>query len=156
LVLLRRIFQEIGLGLPQCGLERSRINLEQHASLAHLLAFPEIDFDDLPVDPRFHGDGRERLHVSNGLQADRDVLLHNRGNGDRHRRSVSSSALRALRLLCDAGWSEVYEDGTNKGCGAGDYGQGTAFRPPQGREGMVHGVHAAVCFSSWRQKMRAA
>ncbi|MHC2536064.1 hypothetical protein ACVJMY_005633 [Bradyrhizobium diazoefficiens] len=86
------------------------IDLADHVALLDVLAFGEIDRDQLAVDLRAHGHGVERADRADAVEIDRDVLDAGRCRQHRHRQiGALVAAVRLLRLLMPHGPAEIAE-----------------------------------------------
>src|SRR6267378_2782282 len=108
LVLLRRVAQEIGLGLAQDRLIGARVDIEEHATPRDCFAFLETYFDDLSVDARLDGHGGKGFDVADGQQPEWHDLLQDRGNRDGNRRR-SLGRLALVRAYLGAEISEQHD-----------------------------------------------
>ena len=74
LLLLCGIAHQIGLGLAQRCLVRTRIDLEQDGAFSYLLTFLEVDFDNLTVHARLQRYRGVSLDIADRLDAHCDSL----------------------------------------------------------------------------------
>ena len=94
---LRLVLRLLGDGLVELGLVGGRIDAREHVALLDVLAFLEIDRDQLAVDLRAHGHGVERFDGADRLQIDRHV--GGLGGGDQHRHRSFGGETAAPLLL---------------------------------------------------------
>ena len=82
---LRFVLRLLRLRLIELRLIGSGIDAGQHVTLLDVVAFLEIDAEQLAVDLRADGDGIERLDGADGVEIDRHVRLGRRSDQHRHR-----------------------------------------------------------------------
>ena len=96
--LIERLF---GYGLIVLRLVCHRVDVREHVALFHVLAFLEVDGEDLALHLRAHGDRIARLRRADAFEPHRDVRELRLGGDDRHR-AVRAGSPPALALLLDA------------------------------------------------------
>ena len=69
----RLVLRLLGDGLVELRLVGGRVDARQHVALLDVLAFLEVDAEQLAVDLRAHGDGVERLGGADRVEIDRHV-----------------------------------------------------------------------------------
>ena len=94
----RLVARQIALGLRQRRLIGPRVDLGDQIAFLDLVAFLEIDLDQIAADLASDRDGRERGDGAERIEIDSDVALADGLRHDRHRRRVAAAA--PLRLGC--------------------------------------------------------
>jgi len=89
---LRLVFRELAFGLFELYLERTRIDLDERVTLVDVLAFGEVDFDDLAVYAAPDGDGVERRDIAQTFEVNRQVPTMRRGDNHGHNPILGRSA----------------------------------------------------------------
>ena len=82
---LRFVLRLLGDRLVELRLIDDGIDARQHVALLDVLAFLEVDAEQLAVDLRTHGHGVERLDGADGVEIDRHIGAGRGGDEHRHR-----------------------------------------------------------------------
>ncbi len=92
----RFVLRLLGHRLIELRLIGGGIDARQHVALLDVLAFLEVDAEQLAVDLRAHGHGVERLDGADGVEIDRHVGFGRGGDQHRHRPAFGAEAAAAL------------------------------------------------------------
>ena len=88
----RLVARQIAVGLRQRGFVGPRVDLGDQIAFLDLVAFLEIDLEQIAADLAADGHGRERSNGAERIEIDSDVALADGLGHDRHRRRVAAAA----------------------------------------------------------------